>query len=203
MPSRLVNLFRTLSWSDFPHVDHQAPAAGQTVEGAATQADISPSGFAMDSIPGTRSFRIRDSITVSIEFRRNSSWVANWVFDQSQSFQDSLLAHEQGHYNIAALIGRDFFLELMQLKANQYNSAAAAQADLTAVSARTAGKAQAAQDRYDADTANGTNTAQQTIWNAFITSAFTMPVSPARQAADGTPIKVPLLTVLSQAGINL
>lgn len=203
MPSSMRNLSRTLTWNDFPRVQRPVPSPGQFVEAAETAADIVPAGFGLESAPGGGGVRIRDSITVTIEFRRHQSWVANWVFTRPPSFQTALLAHEQGHYNIAALFGRDFFLALMRLKANTYPDAAGAQADLNAAQTDIAAKAQPAQDRYDVDTQNGTNATQQARWNGFINAAFTQPANPLEQAADGTPIKITLLKVLAQAGINL
>jgi hypothetical protein len=202
MASRLNNLLKTLTWNDFPRVNVPAPAPGQFIDLAQTKADIVHSGLGLDRLPGGGA-RIRDSIVVTIDFRRSQSWVANLVFTRPQSVQDDLLAHEQGHYNITALIGRDFFLELMRLKANTYPDANAVQADLTAAQENTVAKAQQAQDRYDADTQNGNDATQQSRWNGFISTAFTQSVSPPRSAPDGTSIKVPLLSVLGRAGINL
>ncbi len=202
MPSTLANLLKTLTWNDFPHQRRPEPGPGQTIHGAQIGVDIAPSGFGLDPVPGG-GFRIRDSIRVSIEYRRHLSWVADWVFTRPQSYQDALLAHEQGHYNLVALLGRDFFLALMRLKANTYPNAGAAQADLNAASTSIAAKAQDLQDRYDTDTVNGTNASQQARWLGFINTAFTMPVNPPQSAADGTPIKIPILTVLSQNGITI
>jgi hypothetical protein len=201
MPSTLANLMKTLSWNDFPHQRRPEPGPGDTAHGAQIAVDISPSGFGIEHAAG--GIRIRDSIRVSIEFRRHMSWVAEWVFNRPQTYQDSLLAHEQGHYNLVALLGRDFFLALMRLKANTYANAGAAQSDLTATSNATAAKAQALQDRYDTDTTNGTNAQQQARWLGFINTAFTTPVNPPQTAADGVPIKIPILSVLSQNGINI
>ena len=202
MPSRLLNLTRVLTWNDFAKVN-KSPDPGQTVEVAQTATDIVPSGFGVERMVGSSSVRLKDTVEVRIEFQPKQSWVYNWVFTQSQSYQNDLLNHENGHYKIVALIGRDFFLALMRLKANTYPNAGALQADLSKVSKAIAEKAQPAQDKYDDQTKNGTDAAQQKLWDGYITTSFTTPVSPPEQAADGTPIKVPLLTVLSQAGINL
>jgi hypothetical protein len=202
MPSALANLMRTMAWSDFPHQDQPEPGPGDIAHGAQIGVDIQPSGFALDH-PAGGGTKIRDSIRVTIQFRRDQSWVANWVFNRPQAYQDALLAHEQGHYNLVALLGRDFFLALMRLKANTYQTSAAAQSDLTAASNATAAKAQDLQDRYDTDTKNGTDATAQTRWLGFISTAFTTPASPPQTAADGATIKVPILTVLSQNGITI
>ena len=193
---------RVLTWNDFAKLN-QSPPAGSTVEVAQTATDIVPSGFGVERIVGSSSVRLKDSIEVRIEFKPKSSWVFNWVFTQPQSYQNDLLNHENGHYKIVGLIARDFFLALMKLKANTYPNAAALQADLDQVKKATAEKAQPAQDKYDDQTKNGTDAAQQKLWDGYISKSFSTPVSPAEQAADGTPIKIPFLTVLSQAGISL
>jgi hypothetical protein len=170
------------------------------VHGAQIGVEIVNQGFGLDHVAGG-GVRIRDSIHVDIRYQRHQSWVANWVFNRPQSYQDGLLAHEQGHYNLLALLGRDFFLSLMRLKAITYPSRGGVQADMDAAFMATAGKGQALQDRYDADTQTGTNATQQARWLGFITTAFTMPVSPPQTAADGTPVKMPILAVLTRNGI--
>lgn len=202
MPSRLLNLTRVLTWNDFARVKG-GPPPGQTIEVAQTAADIVPSGFGVERVPGGHTIRMRDSVEVKIEFKPKESWVFEWVFTQPQQYQSDLLNHENGHYKIVALIGRDFFLALMALKGNTYPSAGALQAGLNQASTNIAQKAQPAQDKYDDLTKNGNDPAQQTLWDGYISKAFTTAVNPPQQAADGTSIKIPLLTVLSQAGITI
>ena len=50
---------------------------------------------------------------------------------------------------------------------------------------------------------HGTDSAEQKLWDSYISKSFNTPVNPPEQAADGTPIKIPFLTVLSQAGISI
>lgn len=193
---------RVLTWNEFARVKG-APAPGQTAEVAQTATDIVPSGFGFERIVGSPSIRIKDTIEVRIEFQPKNSWVFDWVFTQPQSYQNDLLNHENGHYKIVALIGRDFFLALMALKGNTYSNTGALQADLDQAKKSIAEKAQPAQDKYDDQTKNGADSAQQSLWDGYISKAFTTPVSPPQQAADGTSIKIPFLTVLTQAGISL
>ncbi len=203
MPSRLVNLMRVLSWSDYPRQNNPAPGPGQPQFGAQTATNINPSGFGVEAIPGSRSVRLRDSITVTIEFVRSQSWVENWVFSQSQTFQNDLLVHEQGHFQLAGLLGRDAFLAMMQLKANSYANGAGLQSDLNQITTNILGKATALDQKYEHDTQNGMVAAQQAQWNRFIQTAFNTPANPARTTPDGTPIKVTILSVLAQNGINI
>ena len=80
--------------------------------------------------------------------------------------------HEQGHYNITALIGRDFFQALLLLLTKTYTNSASAKADLTATRAKFLAQAQPTSDRYDLDTQNGTDLAKQSQWNGLMSTAF-------------------------------
>jgi hypothetical protein len=202
MASKLVNFNRVLAWSDFAKVK-RTPAPAQTAEVAQTAADIAPSGFGVERVAGSHSVRLKDSLQVSIEFKPRDSWVYDWVFTQPQAYQDDLLNHENGHYRIVALIGRDFFLALMALRANSYANASALQKDISQAGKDIASKAQPAQDKYDVQTKNGTDAGQQKLWDGYISKATITPVTPAQTADDGTPVKIPFLTVLSGAGITL
>ena len=120
------------------------------------------------------------------------------------AYATDLLKHEQGHYDIVALLARDLFIEIMQLKSNTYPNAPAALADLRPIIAKFNGKAEKVSVIYDSvnETNHGVNSAQQAKWNSMISKAFTVPRSPPMSAPDGTPYKVPFLDALSQSGIN-
>ena len=170
------------------------------MEVAATAVEIVTVGIDLERPRGASGVRLRDSVTVRIEFKPRESWVFDWVFTQSQSYQDDLLNHENGHYKLTALLGRDYFMALMQVKANTYPDARALQAALNQAQ-QPAAKAQATVRRYDDLTTNGTDSAQQTLWDGYFSRAFTQAAVPAQTAPDGSPVRIPLLTVLSQAGI--
>jgi hypothetical protein len=201
MPSRLHNLIKTLTWDDFQQVERDPPAAGETAEAAEIPVSINVSGLGVATIPGSRQRTLADTLQVHIQLGRCT--VSSWVFARDQAFQDALLNHEQGHYNITALIGRDWFLAMMRLKANRYDNASDLQRDINDLDNTIRAKAQPATDKYDEDTGRGADSAQQTRWDGFLRTAFNTPVSPAQTAADGTSIKVPLLSVLTQNGISL
>lgn len=168
---------------------------------------FSVSGLAMQPIAGTRpaQFRLVDSVAVRVTFERNKSFVMSWVFGRSAQFQNDMLNHEQGHYNIAALVSRDFFVDVMQLKAQSF---APAQAGLTAVKQiqqRSLDKIQAVQRLYDREVHPEQNSGRsrgpiQLAWDSFIQKAFTQARSGGTQAPDGTFHKIRLIDVLSQGG---
>jgi len=194
---------RRLTWSDFREVQKPAPGPGEFVTAAETKTDVPPVSFNLRPVPGSTParFRLEDTITVRIVFDAARCWRADWVKTRPQADQDRLLQHEQGHYNISALIGRDFFVGLMQLKANKYAALPAFRRGLGDLEANTLAKTQAVQDKYDADTKSGSDWPAQNRWNAVINTAFTSPRTPPVTAADGGSLKVTLLDALRGAGI--
>jgi hypothetical protein len=148
-------------------------------------------------------FQLSDNITVTITFIAGQSWRANWVKNMSMEDQNRLLKHEQGHYNLGALIGRDFFLELMQLKLLTFSGLAEFQREQMRLKSALIDKIRPIQVKYDSDTIHGTVQAQQNKWDNLINTAFTVPRNPPATAADGVPLKRPLLDVLREANVNL
>lgn len=205
MPSRLENLVRSLRWGDFQRRRPPAPGPGQTAVGAHTQVAYRPFNWSLIPVPGSRPpiLRLADSITITIEFNRSASWVAEWVFQQPQQAQDALLVHEQGHYNVTALMARDLFIDLMLLKQKDYTNQAAATSEITAVMTRYNSVAiNAINPKYDSDaeTRHGANAAAQQRWNGYFNTAFTQARTATTYAPDGTPHRMRLLDVLRGAG---
>jgi len=198
MASQLTGLFRTLSWSDFRVVQASAPGPNDPpADAAATAVNVNPSGLNLQGSPPNLS--LADTIVVNIVFDRSNSFKNSWVVTMSPSDQARLLSHEQGHYNLTALLARDFFLQLMAMKGNAYASAADMQNDLNAAQAATVARTQEISDAYDAGTSHGTDPDGQSKWLGYIQTAFTQPVNPPQTTPDGTPIKVKIIDVLSAA----
>jgi hypothetical protein len=203
MPSKLVGLFKPLKWSDYgtPRKD-APPKPGQVKTAAFTKAVPSFIGVNFNPVPGATPPRLKlaDTVTVTVTLD-SSSFVNDWVFSvMDKAFQDSLLHHEQHHYDIGALLARDFFIDVMQLKSKTFASAAAASSDFNAIKAATIDKQRKVEDLYDADTQSGRIAAQQTIWDGFINSAFTTPRAGGGAAPDGTTYKKTLIQVLKDSG---
>jgi hypothetical protein len=197
--SQLNGLFRTLSWSDFRTVQSTPPTADAPADAANTQVKIGLTGVQLYGDDPT-SMTLNDTIVVTISFDAANSTKGSWIVSQSQASQAALLAHEQGHYNIGALLGRDYFLRIMALKGKTYSSSADLQTDLDAASAATITRLQEISDDYDTGTTHGMDPTGQATWLGFIQKAFTQPRTPFQNAADGKPIKVELVDVLSAAG---
>jgi hypothetical protein len=203
MPSQLIGLMRTLAWSDFgTPKPGQAPAAGQVMEAANTEADCAVTNISVQPIPNTHppQYRLQDSLIVTISFNKSKSYVYQWVFNQSQQAQDDLLTHEQGHYNITALVARDYFIDVMQLKSQQFTTAQNGLNAVKNVSTGSLDLIQKIDDLYDADTSNGQNAKGQTEWNGYFQTAFTQARTSGERSPDGIPYKVRLIDLLRTAG---
>ena len=204
MASQLSNLRKTLAWTDFGRpVNKPAPTADRPAAAAYTYTDYSLT-YGPEHIPGTRPprFRLKDEVKITIAFRIGPSWVARWVFDRSGTEQARLLHHEQGHYDLVALLARDLFIDIMQLKEETYRTAQAVRNAVNGINRRYGPKLQPVQNRYDTQSHHGLIQRQQDRWDGFIHKAFTMERVPRVLAPDGTAYKCPLLTVLAAGGVH-
>ncbi len=206
MPSRLVGLMRNLTWSDFTSISEADPGPGFAI-GAETHAGITHNSLTtkVEAIPGSAParYRLKDDVIITVTFGRDS-WVKSWVMGRPQAFQDRMLNHEQGHYNIVALLARDLFIDLMQLKNASMDSNRAMAQEIVRVWTQGTQKAQAIQNLYDdvTETHHGANPVDQARWDGFITTAFTQTRVPPMSAPDGTSYKVTLMSVLTGAGLS-
>src|SRR5262249_49391730 len=126
---------------------------------------------------------LADNVTVTITMDNKKSWIAK---DQvKESLQQFLLDHEQVHYDIAALLARDYFIELMQLKNRKFASQADLQSEVNSLFNTYLIPMQKIQDAYDSATHNGlpfqastslftpnAKSADQTKWEGYRDKAF-------------------------------
>ncbi len=207
MASTLNGLFNTLAWTDFPRRPGSPPGPGKSATAAHTSSSFSSNGTSVQPVAGTRpaQFRIEDKIIVTAAFDRSKSFVMEWVFKLSQQFQTDMLNHEQGHYNVTALVCRDFFVDVMLLKAQSFSAAQAGVNAVRDVAKLTLDKIGAIQKLYDdevhpeQDSGKSRGPIQQG-WDAIIQSAFTQARSPATQSPNGVAHKVRLVDVMLQKG---
>lgn len=205
MASRLLNLQRQLQWRDFTNRRSDPPPGPDDFAVAAYTSANFDMNVAYEWVPGTHPdmYRLADNVTVTVQFRQRESWVETWVSRRSAAEQSRLLRHEQGHYDLVALLARDMFIELMELKQHQFGIGQAVVNAANNIRNPFAAKSQTVQDRYDTDTSNGDVQAMQNDWNGYIQTAFSQPRSPPEHAPDGTIYKTPLLSVLQSAGISI
>lgn len=201
MSSKLVGLFKTLSWSDFSGAPNANSSHLAFTSAAFT---LPPVRAVKDKASGK--YVLSDNITITINLNRSRSWKKMAEINAKKLRTPAqILKHEQGHYDIVALVARDLFIDLMQLKGKQYSNQAALNADVAPILRKYNGTAQKIIDKYDSklQSDHGENGPGQTIWNGIIKSAFTTPRTPPQSAPDGTAYKVPLLEVLKKKGITI
>jgi hypothetical protein len=202
MPSSLEKLFRKLEWKDFAVRQEAPPKAGQIVVAARTDTKHSLT-FGPEVIPGTKKVRLADTVVSRIFLEPAGTFQKSWITSvMQQTDRDELLAHEQGHYDIHALLTRDFFLRVMKLKSKEYANSAALAADVTAAQRATVDKSGTVQARYDTVTSTGGNKAEQAKWKRIIASAFDTPATPLELMENGNPVKIELLTAFGNNGIT-
>jgi len=115
------------------------------------------------------------SLTVEARVNQDESWVV------SGRQSDSLLHHEQGHYDIFGLMTRELNQALVSIRAR---SGAALQTRITQLRAAYQGRIDRLMIQYDDETAHGTNSAGQRRWDDRISETirngnnFTAPPPP-------------------------
>jgi hypothetical protein len=124
-------------------------------------------------------FTLQEDPNVVVDLRTGQPgmFVASWVFQRPQTFQNDLLNHEQGHYEIGMLNAGDFFTALQDIQGRPFPNAQAGVNALKNLQA-TLASAQPIHDKYDFDTAHGTNPGAQAAWDAALRQArvtFTAP----------------------------
>jgi hypothetical protein len=203
MPSRLSNLFHKLEWVNFKtRKKDPPPKPGTLVPAAFTLPVISTEHFGTEEVAGSnpKIFRVKNTIEMSVDLSP-SSWVQEWVFKLPSTKQDELLNHERGHFRLGALLARDFFLDLMQLKLKDYSNRNDAKADFDKLRTERNNNFTKIIDKYDTATTHGTVAVEQANWDAFIEKAFTTTKSPGEMAADGATIKLRIVDVLKAAKV--
>ncbi|MBI3684605.1 MAG: hypothetical protein HY235_29900 [Acidobacteria bacterium] len=204
MPSKLTGLFKTLAWSDF----QGSPDPKKPNLDAFTSPSFSFSQQpTFTHVAGTKPplFELSDNVVLDIQMDSQKSWQRSaQIKSKGAAYEANLLKHEQGHYDMVALIARDLFIDVMQLKGQQFKTLSDALSALRAVFSRFDKKTQKISDIYDskAETDHGAIASSQKKWNDMIQRSFTEARSPAVTAPDGKTYKIPFLDVLSQNAIN-
>jgi hypothetical protein len=129
-----LNFSRELTWNDYP----KFPTSPDPPYAAHTATRCKPKPY------GHRKW------TVSIEFSTDPD--LSWVVTKDESA--TLLAHEQGHFDITALAGRDLLNELQGMsRKDGWQLASELDAQMRTL-----------QNLYETTTMNGSLSAQQQLW---------------------------------------
>jgi len=192
MASRLVNRVYRVQWSDF---QRQPPPNATEDAHIETTAKLNY-GYST----GSYGARLADTVTVTIQLLGPKSWAKKQrIQSWPKQDRDDLLKHEQGHYDITALMGRDMFIDLMAIKSQTFSSLNALKTEVNKIGGQYA--PQVIQDKYDAkqETNHGRNATQQKMWNGYFQAAITRQRSPVVRA-PGAVYKVRLVDILKKAG---
>jgi hypothetical protein len=161
----------TLGWQDF-----QAPAPpGYTGDAALTDARFDAQyDYDWDDTPSHKGYRV-DHVQVTVTLDRASMW------SDKPSRTPALLKHEQGHYDIVALVARDLFNELTGWDSANPPRRFRKQTDLKSAADRLIRQAKAQAARlsgttssvgvYDTQTKHGQDAKAQGDWDKALAAA--------------------------------
>jgi hypothetical protein len=160
---------RALTWDDFRELDSR-PADAEGTENAQIHSDVNqPERVSVAREGGQR--RV-SSLTVTISIISADTWVVR------SAKTPELLSHEQGHYDITGLTGRDMGNEILAARAGSLEDL---QRQVTEIIERARQRAQDLNARYDTETRGGQDRDAQRRWDERIRSSI----------AGGTPFSAP------------
>jgi len=145
-------LDKKLKWGDFEEIEGDPPEDGVFAQAAETSVSLgTATGTKVDPVKGSDPtvYRLVSIPTVNIAWQ-STNWVMEWVFKWDKKHQDDLLDHEQIHYLIFALAGRDCHNRLKEIKKTDYDDVDVAVADIE--KSFTLFSVQDIHDKYDKDT---------------------------------------------------
>lgn len=190
-----------LRWADFQSVA-TPPAGVPAMESLETRTQITVGGFFIDTVwQGATSFyMIRDTLVVRV-FIRSDSWRLASLSTASGRDQVRLIKHEQGHYDITALLARDFYQRVRSLIGQPFTDPANASEQVQDHRDATIGRDDALNKLYDDDTKNSRDGVEQWSWWCAIERARQLHRSPPARDAEGRPLKVELVDALRSFGL--
>lgn len=149
---------RTLAWSEFNERDSRPQGMDENAQ-IHSEVQLSPQ-VSIESDNGKLKL---GSFTVQVVTISEDTWVVKGTKS------DALLAHEQGHYDITGLMGRDTMNDLKALRAR---SSRDLQQKVTALLEKYRDLAKTFTEKYDKETDHGRNTKAQAQWEQKIADAM-------------------------------
>jgi hypothetical protein len=194
---------RRLRWSDFRVVTNAPPDAP---DGAAAQtiAKFTLTGNNVVNVapPGAGPmFTISDTLVMRV-FLTSERWRVASVSQWPGNRQAWLIAHEQGRYDIPALLARDFFYRLRALIRVTFSDRNELQGKVADHGRKTTDRIQELNGLYEADTENSQNGSEQWAWHCAIERARQLHRTPLERGLDGHCLKLELPDALQSAGLG-
>jgi hypothetical protein len=149
---------RQIDWSEFQEVAQRPPGEKEDAQISSNLEQPAEVGVARQ---GGR-FRL-SAYEAVLSIDRLESWVVG------STKSDTLLAHEQGHYDITGVIARDLVRDLRALRAT---TTAALERDVKATIRRADDLAKRLNKLYDDQTKNSRDRDRQQKWEALIRNAI-------------------------------
>jgi hypothetical protein len=146
-----------LTWRQFRRVN--TPLG--TTEEAQTEASIEPPERVAVAKDGAK-FKLTN-FDVRVRLVPSGTWIVNG------KATDALLAHEQGHWDIAGLTAYEYFRELTGLRADDTDTL---QSQASAALERIQTKVDALQEQYDRQTDHSRQASEQARWQRLIATAI-------------------------------
>jgi hypothetical protein len=166
---------RQLTWDDFLPVDVDPPEPGEFVQSAQTRVGLGVNALmTREGASKPPKYAIIPEPTITVTFVKKECWKAKFIAKWPQGDQDALLGHEQTHYLISALSGRDYFNDLKAVCSKTYVTPEAAADALNEVHARYNPQlVQDIHDEYDRQTNHDPvhNAAKQASWTTTVVGA--------------------------------
>jgi hypothetical protein len=210
LPSKLENAERVLTWDDFKVIERDQEKRRSEMTDEEKERDKEDAALGVyfewkaphEAVPGRRPprFRIKDEIVVRVFTKPEETVVKRRALEASQRQKDALLAHEQGHYDIAALLARDLFVDLITLAGREFVDVKAAVGEKVDPFKS---KLKPIQDLYDDDTNHGSHGARQQEWQTLIGRARTELRNPRTLGRNNQPLRLTLLQAIRDAGKTL
>lgn len=151
---RLTGWPRQISWDEFKDVATRP--AGETEDGQIETQSLQPERVGVAREQGQ--FRL-GNFTVKLNVIRDNSWV---VANQKS---DTLLAHEQGHFDITGLVARDLVKALGALRVSTTDEL---QREVSRLFEAYDAWAKSLSKQYDDETNHGWNAKPQSDWESRI-----------------------------------
>lgn len=148
-----------LSWDQFRKLDSRPQ--GHTTDAHTEAQWRNPPGKQFRPVRDRRAWRL-DDVNLVLTLVKQETWVVKG------KESEELLKHEQGHWDIAGLLAREYHDQIEELRART-------PAKLTELFRNTEKRAKArfkqVNKQYEDDTKHGTNSKQQKEWNNLITKS--------------------------------
>jgi hypothetical protein len=193
MTSTLSGVPRTLTWSDFQAV---TTAPGGVPFDAQTVPTHRVAGFNPRKVEASREefVLLVNSITVTVTLA-SSSWRLTSVDNDKW-----LLRHEQGHYDVYALMVRDWFTEVVQMIPQPWTKNDLTE-QMSSLKETYLDRISSIQKAYDDNTGHSRNGEDQWVWWSAIRRAMELHRLPLTPGPDGRLLKLRLLDALRTANL--